>query len=91
MPGRIEAASAAISELRMTVRRPNPDSSFASANAWTAAARVESRPRVGWRYSTCSLSDMIALDQWIAATPMARSARPMPSPMNRLLSRIART
>ena len=36
-----------------------------------------------------SLSDMIALDQWIAAMPMASSARAIPSPMNMLLLRMS--
>jgi len=36
-----------------------------------------------------SLSDMIAFDQWIAAMPIASSARPMPRPMKRLLLRMS--
>ena len=89
MPGAIEATTAAIIELRTIARRPKPDSSLASANAWAAATRVVSRPRVACRGSTNSLSDMIAFDQWIAPMPMASSARAMPRPMKRLLSRIA--
>jgi hypothetical protein len=48
MPGRIEATSAAISDPRMAVRRPKPDSSLASRNACDGglARRVATARRV---------------------------------------------
>ena len=82
---KMEATSAAIRELRMTARRPNPDSSFAARNTSTAPSRVVSRPRVACRGSMNSLSDMIALDQWMAPTPRENRASAMPRPMKRLL------
>ena len=87
--GARKATTAAMIELRMTSRRPNPDSSLASAKVQAADTRVESRPRVACRTWTNSLSDMIALVQWIAAMPIASSARAIPSPMNVLLLRMS--
>ena len=63
MPGMIDAARAAKSELRMISRRPKPESLFASSKTLIAPSRTSSRPRVAWRSSMYSLSDMTDLPQ----------------------------
>ena len=87
IPGSGKAISAPMRLLRISTRRLKPDSSSAWRKISAARSVVPSLPRTGWRRSTPSFSCMSALPQWTAPMPMARSARALPIPMNRLFRR----
>ena len=66
--------------LRISGRRPSPDSAEPSLRIATASARSSSVPRCRCRYSTRSSSGIRVLAQCTAPAPMPNSARNRPNP-----------
>src|SRR3954452_16085143 len=73
-------ASAPMSELRISGRRPSPDSAAPSWRMPTASPRSTSDPRSRCRSSTRSSSGIRVLAQWTAPAPIPNSARKRPIP-----------
>ena len=79
--GRPSAAIAPISELRISGRRPMPDSVTPVLNASRASSRSSSEDTEGWRISMISWSPISLRAHWMAPMPMNSRARPRKPPI----------